>query len=152
MRYVRLVLVLLLPILVFAGFTQRYVRPFGNSPGNEVSKTDKDTVFLPYSLCYGIYDIVFRVSADTVVDSIGNMTFSFGSKKNGMAWVNTAFATYDAGDTLLWEDDAVNWDTLTAQRDALPWHAWADSFRVIVAGKRATQAAKNCTLDVRVKK
>jgi hypothetical protein len=120
--------------------------------------TAADTLDIPLSVIAGAKWLVFRVRADSVVDSVPNLQASFGVKSllTGAAWVNTSFATGDGGDTILPLDGQIV-DTLLTQYASLPHLSALVSIpgatcRLIFTGKRASQAAKACSVDVWIKK
>jgi hypothetical protein len=117
-----------------------------------------DTLAIPLSVVQNAKWIVFQVRADSVVDSVPSFvaTFGFKSLLTGAAWVNTTFATGDAGDTILPLDGSI-FDTITTQTVLLPhystlWSIPGGEARVILTGKRAFGSSKACSVAVYVKK
>jgi hypothetical protein len=121
--------------------------------------TQACTLSVPLAVVANAKWLVFRVRADSVVDSVPNLQAAFWYKHpilTANAWVKTSFASPDAGDTILPLDG--QWlDTLTTQTVLLPhystlWSMPGATFAIVLTGKRASQCAKACSTGVWVKK
>jgi len=153
-------------VLAVASLAQAdWVNVYGPKPlGYQLSATQRIkgtqacTLAIPISVVTGAKWLRFRVRADSVVDSLPDLQASFGFKSllTGSAWVNTSFATADAGDTIVPLDGDI-YDTLLTQTVLLPdystlWSIPGATCRIIFTGKRAFQSAKACSAAVYVKK
>lgn len=121
--------------------------------------TQACTLNIPVAVVTGAKGLVFRVRADSVVDSLPNLQAAFWFKHpitTANIWIKTSFASPDAGDTIMPLDG--QWlDTLTTQTVLLPhystlWSLPGATFAVVLTGKRASQCAKACSTSIYVKK
>jgi hypothetical protein len=161
----RLLSIAVLILAVVAIAQADWVSVYGPKPlGYQLSATQRIkgtqacTLSIPISVVANAKWLVFRVRADSVTDSVPSLQASFGYKSllTGSAWVNTSFATADAGDTILPLDGDI-YDTLLTQTVLLPhystlWSITGATCRIIFTGKRAFQSAKACSAAVYVKK
>jgi hypothetical protein len=152
---VKRILTTLLILAALVGVAQAdYVQSWGPKPIGYLATlqfhgTQACTLAVPLSVIQNAKWLVFDVYAESIIDSVPNLQASFGFKHlltTANAWVNTSFATGDAGDTILPLDSHIR-DTLTTQTVLLPhystlWSIPGATARIIFTGKRASQAAK----------